>query len=31
MSNALLLKLHRWTTITFALPLAAIILTGLVL
>jgi uncharacterized iron-regulated membrane protein len=31
MKNALLLKLHRWTTITFALPLAAIILTGLVL
>lgn len=26
-----LLRLHRWTTLTFALPLAALVLTGLIL
>ncbi|WP_041797834.1 PepSY-associated TM helix domain-containing protein [Rhodopseudomonas palustris] len=31
MNNALLLKLHRWTTFVFALPLIAIIFTGLIL
>lgn len=31
MSRPLLLKLHRWITIIFALPLLAIILTGLIL
>jgi len=31
MNNALLLKLHRWTTLVFALPLIAIIFTGLIL
>ncbi|MFT4278021.1 MAG: PepSY-associated TM helix domain-containing protein [Rhodopseudomonas sp.] len=31
MNNALLLKLHRWTSLVFALPLLAIIVTGLIL
>ena len=31
MYKALLLRFHRWTTLIFSLPLAAIILTGLVL
>jgi hypothetical protein len=31
MNNALLLKLHRWTTLIFALPLIALIFTGLIL
>lgn len=31
MNNALLLKLHRWTSLVFALPLVAIIVTGLIL
>ncbi|MFC0240801.1 PepSY domain-containing protein [Rhodopseudomonas telluris] len=31
MNNVLLLKLHRWTTFVFALPLIALILTGLIL
>lgn len=31
MNNALLLKLHRWTSLVFALPLAVVILTGLIL
>ena len=31
MSKSLLLKLHRWTTLLFALPLLAIILTGFIL
>lgn len=31
MNKALLLKLHRWTSLVFALPLLAIIVTGLIL
>ena len=31
MNKVLLLKIHRWISITFALPLAAIIVTGLIL
>ncbi|MCG6204675.1 PepSY domain-containing protein [Rhodopseudomonas sp. HC1] len=31
MNNVLLLKLHRWITFVFALPLIALILTGLIL
>lgn len=31
MNTALLLKLHRWTSLVFALPLATVILTGLIL
>ncbi|ACE98660.1 PepSY-associated TM helix domain protein [Rhodopseudomonas palustris TIE-1] len=31
MNNVLLLKLHRWTSLVFALPLLAIIVTGLIL
>ncbi|KPF97567.1 peptidase [Rhodopseudomonas sp. AAP120] len=31
MNNMLLLKLHRWITLVFALPLIALILTGLIL
>lgn len=31
MNQAFLLKLHRWTSLAFALPLAAIVLTGLIL
>jgi len=31
MSKPLLLKLHRWTTLVFALPMLAIILTGFIL
>ena len=31
MNNAILLKLHRWTSLIFALPLLAIIVTGLIL
>ena len=31
MNNALLLKLHRWTTLTFAAPLLVIIVTGFIL
>ncbi|QDL99876.1 PepSY domain-containing protein [Rhodopseudomonas palustris] len=31
MNNVLLLKLHRWTSLVFALPLLAVIVTGLIL
>ncbi|MBL8702920.1 MAG: PepSY domain-containing protein [Alphaproteobacteria bacterium] len=31
MNKALLFRLHRWTTLLFALPLAALIVTGLIL
>ncbi|ABD86751.1 PepSY domain-containing protein [Rhodopseudomonas palustris] len=31
MNNALLLKLHRWTSLVFALPLIVVLLTGLIL
>jgi uncharacterized iron-regulated membrane protein len=31
MNNVLLLKLHRWISLAFALPLLAVILTGLIL
>ena len=31
MNNVLLLKLHRWTSLVFALPLLVIIVTGLIL
>jgi uncharacterized iron-regulated membrane protein len=31
MNNVLLLKLHRWTSLVFALPLLVVILTGLIL
>lgn len=31
MNNALLLKLHRWITFVFALPLIVLVLTGLIL
>jgi uncharacterized iron-regulated membrane protein len=31
MSNVVLLKLHRWTSLVFALPLLVLVLTGLIL
>jgi uncharacterized iron-regulated membrane protein len=31
MNNVLLLKLHRWTSLVFALPLLVLVLTGLIL
>ena len=31
MNNAILLRLHRWLTLVFALPLIVVVVTGLVL